>query len=172
MNEYKQAIVDSMDFLARDDRVLFIGQQVAPMSFYSTLENVPLSKRLETPASEELQTGMAIGLALEGYIPISIYQRMDFMWKAADQMFNHLDKMIELTNGKYDPKVILRTTIGTKQPLNVGPQHYQDLIWPFKAAFNNVEVMNPKTPDEVKAAYMKAYNKPRSFLIVENQGLY
>ena len=172
MNEYKQAIIEMMGFLAQDEKVIFLGQQVNPMDFYGTLINVPLDRRIEMPASEEMQTGIAIGLALEGFLPISIFQRMDFMWRAADQMFNHLVKMHELSRGRYAPKVILRTTIGTRKPLDVGPQHYQDLIWPFKAAFHNVEVVNPKTPEEVVEAYTKAYVKNNSIMLVENQELY
>ena len=172
MNAYKDAIIECMGFFAKKKETIFLGQQVNPMDFYGVLRDVPKEKRWELPATEEMQTGMAIGLALEGYLPISVYQRIDFMWRAADQMFNHLDKMGELTGERYNAKVILFTTIGTKHPFDVGPQHYQDLIEPFKAAFNNVEVIGPRNPSEVKGAFMKAYNKDRSFMIVVRQDLF
>lgn len=172
MNEYKQAIVDSMDFLAKDDRAIFLGQQINPLDFYSTLINVPLDKRIELPVAEEMQIGMSLGLALEGFLPISIIQRMDFLLRAADQLVNHLDKIKDMSRGVFNPKVIIRTTIGSKTPLDVGPQHSQDFTETFRLLFDNIEVIKPETPDEVRAAYMKAYNKEGSFMVIERQELY
>ena len=172
MSEYKQAIIDCMDFLAKDEKVIFLGQQINPLDFYSTLTNVPLDKRLELPVAEEMQTGMATGLALEGFLPISIYQRMDFLMRAADQLVNHLDKIKDMSRGIFNPKVIIRTTIGSKTPLDVGPQHSQDFTETFRLLFDNIEVIKPETPDEVRAAYAKAWEKDGSFMVIEQQELY
>lgn len=172
MSEYKDAIIDCMDFLAKDEKVIFLGQQISPLTFYDTLTNVPLDKRLELPVAEEMQTGMAIGLALEGFLPISIYQRMDFLMRAADQLCNHLDKIKDMSRGIFNPKVIIRVTIGSKTPLDVGPQHSQDFTETFRLLFDNIEVIKPETPDEVRAAYAKAWEKDGSFMIIEQQSLY
>lgn len=172
MSEYKDAIIECMDFFAQDEKTIFLGQQVWPMDFYGTLANIPQEKRLELPIAEEMQTGIAIGLAFEGFLPISIYQRMDFLMRTADQLVNHLDKIKDMSRGIFNPKVILRTSIGSKIPLDVGPQHSQDFTEAFRVLFDNIEVIKPETSKEIKSAYMKAYNKNGSFLIVEQQDLY
>ena len=51
--------------------------------------------------------GMCAGLSLEGYVPISIYPRFNFMMLAINQLVNHIDKMKEMSKGMLIPKVII-----------------------------------------------------------------
>ena len=78
------------------------------------------------PVFEETQLGMSIGLALEGYIPISCYPRFDFLIIALNQLVNHADKINLLTNNQFNSKIIIRTLVGSTYPLDGGPQHTQD----------------------------------------------
>ena len=66
-----------MNYLCSNDRVLVLGQAVAVpgTAMSNTLSEVTKDKVLEMPVTEELQMGMAIGLAIGGWIPISIYPR-------------------------------------------------------------------------------------------------
>lgn len=169
--EYHKAICEEMKILAQDDRILFLGQQVASEDFYGTLKDIPLVKRIEMPVAEEMQLGLSIGLALEGYLPVSIYQRMDFLPRACDQLINHLNLIPELSRSLYKPKVIIRTTIGSRFPLDVGPQHCQDLTEMFKAMLK-FPVLRVTTPMEVHKAYSLARKSERPIMIVEIQDLY
>ena len=71
---YQDALSQTMEEMSRDPRVVFLGQGVRyPGTFMSTtLQGVPLDQRIETPVAEEMQIGMSIGLALAGFVPISI----------------------------------------------------------------------------------------------------
>jgi pyruvate/2-oxoglutarate/acetoin dehydrogenase E1 component len=169
--EYHKAICEEMNILARDNKVIFLGQQVASENFYGTLEDIPLSKRIEMPVAEEMQTGLSIGLALEGFLPVSIYQRMDFLPRACDQLVNHLNLIPEMSRGLFKPKVIIRTTIGSKFPLDVGPQHRQDLTEMFKAVLK-FPVLKVTTPQEVHHAYGLARSCDTPIMIIEVQDLY
>src|SRR3972149_936404 len=133
-SKYHEAICENMKQLALRDNVIFVGQQVHYQDFYGTLKGIPLDRRLEMPVAEEMQMGFCIGLALEGFIPVCIYQRMDFMYRAMDSICNHLSLLPESSRMKFNPKVIIRTTIGNDSPLNPGLQHTQDLTEIFKAA--------------------------------------
>jgi pyruvate dehydrogenase E1 component beta subunit len=168
---YHKAICEEMERFAEDESVIFIGQQVASEEFYGTLKNVPMSKRYEFPVAEELQMGVSTGLALEGYLPISIYQRMDFIPRAMDQLVNHLNLIPEMSRGLYNPKVIIRTTIGSKSPMNVGPQHSQDLTAMLKAVLK-FPVLKVTTPEEVHEAYALARSGKTPILVIEIQDLY
>jgi pyruvate/2-oxoglutarate/acetoin dehydrogenase E1 component len=110
-------------------------------------------------------------MAMSGYLPISIYQRMDFLPRAADQIVNHLDVMKEMTGGLFNPKVIIRTTVGSHSPLNVGIQHNKDLTEGF-AAMVGFPVIRVSSAKEVKEAYAKARTIDSSIMIVELQDLY
>ena len=168
---YHRAICSAMEKIAQRDNTIFLGQQVACQDFYGTLKNVSEDKRIEMPVAEELQTGIAIGLALEGYLPISIYQRMDFLPRACDQLINHLSKIDRLSGGLFKPKVIIRTTVGTTKPLNVGLQHSQDLTDWLKQTVN-FPVIKVTTPQEVEEAYNFALSNETSVAIIELQELY
>jgi hypothetical protein len=78
---------------------------------------------------------------------------------------NHLDKLPKFG---WEPKVIIRTTVGQKQPLNAGPQHTQDHTEAFKSMLLSIPVVQARSADEVTAAYALALNTPRSILVVEN----
>ena len=43
---------------------------------------------IETPASENAVTGIAIGLATSGHVPILIHQRLDFAILSLDMLIN------------------------------------------------------------------------------------
>jgi len=169
--KYKDVLCEEMNKLASNPKVIFLGQQVGAENFYGTLKDIPAEKRLEMPVAEELQMGMSIGMSLEGYIPVSIYQRMDFLPRAMDQIVNHLDLLEKLSEGKVKPKVIIRTTIGVSGPLDIGLQHKKDLVEAMKAMvhFPVIRVCNS---DEIRAAYQLARECEGPIMIVEEQDQY
>ena len=167
MSAFKKAVNDAMLMLAADPRTVFVGQSVAydGAAIYHSLEGVPMEKRLEFPVVENLQLGYCTGLSLTGKLPICIYPRIDFMLLALDQLVNHLDK---LPLFGWAPKVIIRTTVGQKQPLDAGPQHTQNHTHAFAWMLKNVRVIEVRTAQQVTNAYASAIKFPGSALIVEN----
>lgn len=167
--EYIDKIKKAMKILGEDERTIFLGQTVnykgSPV--YVTLEGIAQEKRIELPIMEEVQMGMSTGLALEGYIPVSIYPRFDFLTLATNQLVNHLDKIKELSNGRLNPKVIIRTMIGSKKPLYPGPQHFQDHTEAYKKMLTNVDVIKLENKEEIISEYQKALEKNQSTLFIE-----
>ncbi len=170
-NLYHKAICQEMQRLAQDERVIFLGQQVASEDFYGTLKDIEPSKLIEMPVAEDMQLGLSIGFSFEGYLPVSIFQRMDFLPRACDQLVNHLNLISEMSRGIFKPKIIIRTTIGTKFPLDVGPQHSKDLTEMFKTVLN-FPVLKVTTPQQVHDGYNFAYTSDTSVMIIEVQDLY
>lgn len=153
--------------LAEDPRTVFVGQSVCfdGAAIYYSLDGVPMAKRKEFPVAENLQLGYCTGLSLAGKLPICIFPRMDFMLLAMDQLVNHLDK---LENFGWHPKVIIRTRVGQKKPLDAGPQHTQNHCEAFRRMLTTVELYEVRTPAEVTEAYRRAMEHSGSSLIVEN----
>ena len=79
--KYKDELIRSMKWLGEKDNTLFLGQATAfsGHAISGTLTEVPKDKLIELPVIEEVQMGMCAGLSLEGYVPISIYPRFNFM---------------------------------------------------------------------------------------------
>ena len=44
-----------------------------------------------------------------------------------NQLVNHLDKIRRLSDGDFRPRVIIRTSVGAKRPIDSGLQHTQTL---------------------------------------------
>jgi len=174
--DYFDKLTEAMDMLAKDEKVVFLGQSVVwdGHALFKTLKNVPMEKRLELPVLEDSQMGWSTGLALEGFIPVSIYPRWDFLILATNQMVNHLDKIPIIGHGMLKPKVIIRVSAASRLPLDPGPQHCQDHTAAFKSMFKTIEVIDLGHIDEIIPAYSKALNRDdgRSTLIVEHADLY
>jgi pyruvate/2-oxoglutarate/acetoin dehydrogenase E1 component len=171
MGKYFDSLTEAMDMLAEDPRTLFLGQSVRwdGHSLFKTLKNVPDEKRLEMPVAEDFQMGFSTGLALQGIIPVTIYPRWDFLLLAANQLVNHLDKIPIVSRGEFQPRVIIRVSVGATSPLHPGIQHCQNHTEAFKKMLQTVEVIELFNTDDILPAYNKALHRTdgRSTLLVE-----
>lgn len=160
------SLSEAMEFLGQQPDTLFLGQGVGcgGTRMSKDFEGVPAEKRLEFPVAEELQLGVSLGLSLEGFIPVSVFPRLNFLWRAADQLINHLDKLP--LYGGYLPKVIIRTAIGSKTPLDAGPQHTGDCTDALNSVLETVAVRRVGDDDPLKV-YQDAYGCRGSMLVVE-----
>jgi len=167
--KYKDEIIRSMEWLSEKDDTIFLGQSVlySGNAIYNTLSTLPQNKMIELPVFEEVQVGMSTGLALEGYTPISCFPRFDFLMRCMDALVNHLDKVQYMTEGIWKPRVIIRTSIGAKSPLDGGVQHTQDYTQVMKDILNEVNVVLLNEPEEILPTFKEAYNRDGSSLIIE-----
>lgn len=173
---YKESVIEAMGWLGDKPDTLFLGQTVGcPGSYmYGSLERVPVEKRIELPVAEEMQLGMTLGLALEGYVPVSIYPRIDFLILAVNQLVNHLDKIKVMSDGKMMPSIIIRTSTGPTEPLNGGPQHTQRHTRALRAMLTTVFVVELRDVafQIILNAYKMAYESGGIWLFVEEGALY
>ena len=174
--KYKSELIRSMSFLSKDKRTIFLGQSVnfSGNAIYNTLSHIPKNKKIELPVFEEVQLGMSTGLALNGFIPISCFPRFDFLILAMNQLVNHLDKLRFLSNNSFKPRVIIRTSIGSKKPLDGGVQHTQDYTKMFKSVLTEVEVVSIREPKDIFNQFKKALTRKdsKSTLMIENGDFY
>ena len=167
---YKQEIIRAMNMLAKDKRTIFLGQNVSysgAVSIHESLSGISDSQRFEMPVAEDMQMGISIGLSLEGYIPVSIYPRMDFLILAANQLVNHLDKIEEMSQARFRPKVIIRTQLGVKRPLDPGLQHCQDHTAALRALLTNINVIRLDDAEAIMPSYGEAIRSDKSTVIIE-----
>jgi pyruvate/2-oxoglutarate/acetoin dehydrogenase E1 component len=169
--KYKDELIRSMEWLANKEDTIFLGQacKVSGHAISSTLEKVPDEKRVELPVFEETQLGISTGMALEGFVPITVYPRFDFFILACNQLVNHLDKMRDMSKGEMTPRVIIRVAVGSKNPIDAGPQHTQDHTEAFRKMLTDINVVRLEEPEEIFPAFKEAYEREdsRSTLIIE-----
>jgi pyruvate/2-oxoglutarate/acetoin dehydrogenase E1 component len=160
-----------MEWLSEKDNTIFLGQacKVSGHAISSTLEKVPDNKRVELPVFEETQMGVSTGMALEGFVPITMYPRFDFFILSCNQLINHLDKMRDMSKGDMTPRVIIRVAVGSKNPIDAGPQHTQDHTEAFRKMLTDVNVVQLNEPEDIFPAFKEAYEREdsKSTLLVE-----
>ena len=160
-----------MEFLAQDSRTVFIGQavEVPGTAMSNTIIDIPLEKRLELPVAEEMQMGMTLGMGLQGLIPVSIYPRWNFLLLAINQLVNHIDKIEAMSGRGYQPKLIIRTGIGSERPLHPQYQHVGDFTEAIQQMCATVEVIRLEEPEDIFRAYEKALLRDdrRNTIVVE-----
>jgi pyruvate/2-oxoglutarate/acetoin dehydrogenase E1 component len=171
MSAYSHELQKAMHYLGQDSKTVFLGQAVATLGtiMSPTLMTVPADKKIELPVAEDLQMGMTLGLALGGFTPVSIFPRWNFMLLATGQLINHLDKIGEISQGGYCPKMIIRTGIGATGPINPGVQHLSDFTDAFKLMLKSIEVIRLDETDQIMPSYEKALTRTdgQSTILVE-----
>ena len=159
----------SMEWLGEQNDTIFIGQAVeyAGTGMTNTLKDVSTDKLMEMPVNEDMQMGITNGLAMNGFVPVSIYPRWNFLLLGVNQLINHLDKLPMISD--YKTKAIIRTAIGSERPLHPQWQHIGDYTEAFDKMLTNVEVIRLDEPEQIFEAYQKAYNRTdgKSTILVE-----
>lgn len=174
MSEYFDELCRAMNMLAEDPRTIFMGQAVAcdGTAMRKTLLNVPQEKLLEMPVVEDMQMGMATGMALGGFLPICIYPRINFLLLAVNQLVLHLDKLSLMSGGGYKPRVLIRTAVATSMPLDPGPQHLGDFTASIASMLRTINVVRLEDAAQITSAYRDAMERNGSTLLVESMAEY
>lgn len=174
--KYKEELDRAMKWLSEKSNTVFMGQAIgfSGHAISNTMKDVPQDKRVELPVCEELQLGMATGMALEGWVPITCYPRFDFFILSMNQLVNHLDKMQDMSKGAMKPKVIIRVAVGSKVPFSAGPQHTQNHTEAVKKMLTEVEVVELTEPEQIFDVFKYAYEREdgKSTLVIEHSEYY
>ena len=174
--KYFNELKRSMNYIASHPDTIFIGQAVADpgTAMSNTLKEINKNKLFETPVFEEMQMGISIGYALNGIIPVCIFPRWNFLLLASNQIINHLDKIKTFSNNGFNPKVIIRTSIGSINPLDPQAQHKGDFTNAFKQVLTNIDIIKLSESNQIFEAYKYAYERHdgKSTIIVEYGDFY
>ncbi len=165
-----------MEWVAQQPRTLFVGQTVAgPGTFmFQTLRDVSPERTLEMPINESFQMQFTIGLALAGYIPISVYPRQNFLLIATADMVNMIDKIPAISSNQILPKMIIRVAVGPDAPVHPGHQHVGNYADGFRKMFNWIEVVELEEPKDIFPAYQHALERKdnKTTLLIEHGNYY
>ena len=92
--------------MSRDDRIVIMGEDIHRLGGGTNgatkgLKEAHPDRVLGTPISENAFTGLAGGIALDGrFRPVVEFMYADFMWVAADQLFNQIAKARHMFGGR------------------------------------------------------------------------
>jgi len=158
---YNDELKNAMNWIASQDNTIILGQAVcyAGTGCYESLTEVPKNKKMEFPVAENLQIGVSTGLAINGFVSVSVVPRWNFLLCAADQIINHLDKMSLMSNGSCKPKVIIRVAVGSKTPIDPQEQHKGNFAEAFRLMCKTIDIVELHNIEDIMPAYKKAYQR-------------
>jgi len=123
---------------------------------------------LNTPISEILIAGAAVGAAMSGTRPIADLQYGDFIFCMMDQIVNQAAKMCYMSGGKVKVPMVLRAPVGASTR---GAQHAQSLEG-FFTHVPGLKVICPATAYDAKGLLKSAIRDDNPVLVFEHKKLY
>ncbi len=167
------------DVMARrmetDDRIVVLGEDVDRLrggtngATKRPLERFP-DRVLGTPISENAFAGLAGGMALDGrFRPVVEFMYADFMWVAADQLFNQVAKARHMFGGHGAVPFVLRSKLAAGT--GYGSQHSMDPAGILTTA-PGLRVVAPSTPFDYVGLMNTALACDDPVVVLEHVDLY
>jgi pyruvate dehydrogenase E1 component beta subunit len=171
---YAEAInLAQTEIMDNDDSVIILGLGVtSPTGVFGSVKDINKkfpNRVLETPASENCITGIAIGASIISMKPILIHQRLDFALLSIEQIVNQAAKWFYMYGEKMTCPIVIRMVIG--RGWGQGPQHSQSLQSWF-AHIPGLKVLMPTFAVDAYNGLIMAINDPSPVLILEHRWLY
>ena len=161
--------------MSTDDRVVIMGEDIHRLNGGTNgatkglLAEYP-DRVLGTPISENAFVGLGGGIAIDGrFRPIVELMYSDFMWVAADQIFNQIAKARHMFGGKGHVPFVLRgkVAMGT----GYGSQHSMDPVGIY-ATSAGWRIAAPSNPFDYVGMMNSALLCNDPVLVVEHVDLY
>ena len=130
------AVMDNA--MDKDDRIIVLGEDVHKLKGGTNGATKGLPEKYEgrilgTPISENAFAGLGGGMALDGrFRPVVEFMYPDFLWVAADQVFNQIGKARHMFGGESSVPLVLRTKVAMGS--GYGSQHLMDPAGIFATA--------------------------------------
>lgn len=169
----KEAIREEM---RRDERVFCIGEDIDIEGGFGGAFTVTLGlskefgheRILDTPISEIMIGGAAVGAAMTGMRPIADVQYGDFILCMMDQIVNQAAKMTYMSGGTVKVPMVLRIPVGATTR---GAQHAQSLE-AFLTHVPGLKVICPSTAYDAKGLLKQAVRDDNPVMVFEHKLLY
>lgn len=164
-----EAIADEM---ARDERILLLGEDVAKIggtfgASRGLLRRFGETRVRDTPISEMAFTGMAVGLAMEGWRPLVELMFVDFIGVCLEQVYNAIAKNRYMSGGRAPMPVTIKTAGGN---IGAAGQHSQ-CLWGLFAHLPGMHVVAPSCPHDFRGLIAAALRSPDPVIFIEHKEL-
>lgn len=173
--EFRQAVRRALDEeLARDDRVILLGEDVAVAGgvFAVTpglLERHGPERVIDTPISELALAGAAFGSAVTGLRPVLEIMFADFLPLVMDSLVNQASKYWWVSNQQASVPLVVRATCGAGG--RFGAIHSQTPI-SWLLGLPGLKIACPATPDDARGLLVSAIRDDNPVLFLEHKRLY
>src|SRR5438874_4015773 len=157
-----------------DDRVLVLGEDVGARGgvFRVTagfLDEFGEERVIDTPLAEAGIVGVAIGMAMQGLLPVAEIQFADFIHPAFDQLVSEAARIRYRSNGDFGVPLVVRAPYGGGAH---GALYQSQSIEAFYGHVPGLKVVLPATPYDAKGMLRAAIRDPDPVLFLEHKKTY
>ena len=160
--------------LKRDKRVMILGEDVGVNGgvFRCTdglHKEFGPDRVVDTPLAELGIVGTAIGLAVNGMIPVAEIQFSGFMYGPFDQIFSHAARMRMRSRGRFSVPLVIRTPYGGGiKALELHCESGEAIF----AHTTGLKVVIPSGPYNAKGLLISAIRDPDPVIFMEPMRIY
>lgn len=170
---YARALREALrDELARDPAVVVFGEDVGPMGgVWGVLRGLATDfgdRVFDTPISEDLIVGMAVGMASRGLRPVAELQYSDFVFSAGNEVFLTCATWRYAHDGAVDLPLVVRMASGGG---GFGPEHSQ-CTEAYLMHTPGLRVCVPSTPADAYGLLVTAIRSDDPVFVLEHKRLY
>ena len=170
-----EAIRGAMDEeMARDDRVMVLGEDVGRKGgVFGATEGLWAKygdrRVLDTPLTEGMIAGAAMGAAVYGLRPIAEMQFADFVYPAFNQIVSEISRIHYRSNGTFTVPLVIRMPYGGG--VHGALYHSQSNEGYFTSTVG-LKVVAPGTPADAKGLLKAAIRDPDPVMFFEHKKTY
>ena len=160
--------------MADDPNVIVLGEDVGIDGgvFRATdglAQRFGSSRVLDTPLAELGISGVAVGLATQGFKPVAEIQFMGFVYPTIDQLANHASRLRNRTCGRLTCPLVLRAPYGGGVE---APEHHSESMEAMLAHIPGLRVVIPSSPTKAYGLLLAAIKDPDPVVFLEPKRLY
>jgi pyruvate dehydrogenase E1 component beta subunit len=168
---YREALSSALrEEMQRDERVFIMGEEVGVWGgTYAVtrgfLDEFGAKRVRDTPISEMVIVGAAVGAAMAGLRPIAELMTINFAFVAMDPIVNAMAKVRYMFNGQFTVPMVIRTTTGGGKQLGATHSHAPE---PIFAHFPGLYVAVPGTAYDAKGMLKASIRDDNPVMFVEH----
>lgn len=171
---FSEAICEAIKEEMEKDPTIFtygedLSKQGGIFGTYKCLLDKYADRIIDTPISEEVIYGSAVGAALAGMHPIVEFHFADFLFTGMDAVVNQIMKIRYMSGGQGSLPIILRGPDGIAKA--AAAQHSQSIETIFMH-IPGIKVVIPSTPYDAKGLMKEALKSRDPVIYFEHKRLY
>ena len=160
--------------MERTNRVVILGEDVGKEGGVFRVTDGLQAKFgadrvIDTPLAEAGIVGVALGMAVNGLIPIAEIQFEGFLYPCLDQINSHIGRIRNRSRGRFTCPLVIRTPYGGGIH---APEHHSESPEALLAHMPGIKVVIPSTPYEAKGLLLSCIRNPDPIVFMEPKRIY
>ena len=170
-----QTVHDTLqEVMQRDDRIIVLGEDVGARGgvFRATMgfaEEFGEERVLDTPLDECLIAGVAIGMAIDGLLPVAEMQFADFSFPGFNQIVQEAARIRYRSNNDFGCPLVIRSPYGGGVH---GALYHSQSVEALYAHVPGLKVVVPSTPADAKGMLIQAIEDEDPVVFLEHKKTY